>query len=87
VRQKPLPWPPQQGEIWVAMSAWCTHISKASASIAAGTALLVLAPPQPYSPVDDSWALEVVWQGGKRRIVAAPKDLMPLEWLAPLSDM
>jgi len=69
------------------MSAWCTHVSKDSSSIAAGTALLVLAAPQPYSPVDDSCALEVLWEGGRRRIVAAPKDLMPLEWLAPLSDI
>jgi hypothetical protein len=62
------------------MSAWCTHVTKNSASISVGTSLLVLAAPQPYSPVDDSWAIDVVWQGGRRRIVAAPKDLMPLDW-------
>lgn len=85
MRQKPLPWPPQQGEIWVAMSAWCRN--GRHSSISAGTHLLVVTEPCVYSKVDDSCYMDVLWEGGRRRIVAAPDDLMPLEWLAPLSDI
>lgn len=83
--QKPLPWPPRQGEIWVAMAAWCRN--GRSSSISAGTHLLVVSEPGVYNKVDDSRYMEVLWEGGRRRIVAAPDDLMPLEWLAPLGDI
>lgn len=84
MRQKPLPWPPQQGEIWVAASGWCSNDHHKG--IGSGTHLLIISEPGIYSKVDDSRYMEVLWEGGRRRIVAAPKDLMPLDWLSPDGD-
>lgn len=87
MRQRPLPWPPKQGEIWVAMSAWTSQPGADVPPLGAGTKILIVTEPRVYSKVDDSRHMEVLWEGGRRRIVAAPKDLMPMEWLAPLSDI
>lgn len=88
MRQKPLPWPPKAGEIWVAVSEWpVTHVANnRSAPINAGDKLLVLSVDQSLpieiTLVDDSTvSVNVQWSGGARRLFAAPKDLMPLEWL------
>lgn len=67
------------------MSGWCRNDHHAG--IGAGTHLLVVSEPGVYSPVDDSRYMEVLWEGGQRRIVAAPKDLMPLEWMAADGDI
>ena len=73
-------WPPEQGQIWVATSEWVGGPRRAT-DIPIGTRLLIATEPIVYSPNDDSWALEVVWAGGQRRIVASPNDLTSLDWL------